>query len=160
LNYLEYFFARSENSCSGNSINTAGYAPSAGRQMYHGGRNKVGQVGHGPPNIPVGWATMHLASMIREALRWSKFSIKILLLIVDAFNYIDMGVGNMDTYVYITHFKHVVHFLVFVLNFFNCLLNVQQFQSVPSFSVRASLHYIRPSCTVQCATSPLLVLVA
>jgi hypothetical protein len=42
--------------------------------------------------------------MIREALRWSKFSIKILLglLIVDTFNYIDMGLGHIDTYVVAT----------------------------------------------------------
>jgi hypothetical protein len=42
------------------------------------------------------------ASVIREALRWSKFSIKILLLIVDTFNYFDMGVGHIDTYVVAT----------------------------------------------------------
>jgi hypothetical protein len=40
--------------------------------------------------------------MIREALHWSKFSIKILLLIVDTFNYIDMGVDYIDTYVVAT----------------------------------------------------------
>jgi hypothetical protein len=40
--------------------------------------------------------------MIREALLWSKFSIKILSHLVDTFNYIDMGVGHIDTYVVAT----------------------------------------------------------
>jgi hypothetical protein len=49
-------------------------------------------------------------SMIREALRWSKVSKKILLLIVDTFNYIDMGVGHIDTYVVATELiSYTIH---------------------------------------------------
>jgi len=34
------------------------------RCSMHGGRCSVGRVGHGPPKILIGWATMHLAPPI------------------------------------------------------------------------------------------------
>ena len=40
------------------------FLPRDARSASHGGRCSVGRVGHGPPKILVGWATMHLAPPI------------------------------------------------------------------------------------------------